>query len=580
MLTRIRHLASRLLAVFRGGAMDRDFAQELESHLEMMVEDNIRCGMSPAEARRRAAVRLGAASSLQSQHRDTRGFPAVEGLFQDGRFAARLILRERWVSAAAVAAIALGIGANTLGFTIINAAFIRPFAFERAEELHAISWRPTRGRRLPSSAVDLEDWRTQARSFRELGAASMGAINISDDRAAPEQTQGSSITANLFDVMRQRPLLGRTFAAGEDRRGAEPVVIIGYDIWRNRFDRDPNVVGRILRINGRPATIVGVMPEGMKFPDNSELWVPYIPTDAQLRREARMLSVFGRLADGVTKEQASAEIDGIAKRILAAAPELKKSAVGGQVETLKERFLNGAAPRMFVVIMAAVIFVLLIACANVANLVLAHGAGREREIAMRATLGASTGRIARQLLTENLLLALLGGLFGIVLAAFGIRFLRLLNPGDLPRFERIELNWPVLAFAMVVSLATPLLFGLIPALRQASVKRHDMLRTGARASVGILHSRLREVIVVGQVALALALVVGAGLLLRSLMGLLRVDPGFRGDHVTTFSTHIWRWVRTEDQRRQFFARTLEEIATLPGVESTAAVSALPFHAVA
>jgi putative ABC transport system permease protein len=241
-----------------------------------------------------------------------------------------LIVKERWFSAAAIVAIALGIGANTLGFTIVNAAFIRPFAFERAEELHAISWRPTRGRRLPSSAIDLEDWRTRARSFREIGAASFGAINISDDHAAPEQTQGSSVTANLFDVLRQRPLLGRTFAEGEDRRGAEPVVIIGYDIWRNRFDRDPDVIGRVLRINGTPATIIGVMPEGMKFHDNSELWVPYIPTDAQLRRDARMLSVFGRLAEGVTKEQASAEIDGIAKSILAAQPELTKSAIGGQ----------------------------------------------------------------------------------------------------------------------------------------------------------------------------------------------------------------------------------------------------------
>jgi predicted permease len=578
MLTRIRHLTSRLLAVFRGGAMDRDFAQELESHLEMMVEDNIRRGMSPAEARRRAAVRLGAASSLQSQHRDTRGFPAVEGLFQDGRFAARLILKERWVSAAAIAAIALGIGANTLGFTIINAAFIRPFAFERAEELHAISWRPTRGRRLPSSAVDLEDWRTQARSFRELGAASMGAINISDDRAAPEQTQGSSITANLFDVMRQRPLLGRTFAAGEDRRGAEPVVIIGYDIWRNRFDRDPNVVGRILRINGRPATIVGVMPEGMKFPDNSELWVPYIPTDAQLRREARMLSVFGRLADGVTKEQASAEIDGIAKRILAAAPELTKSAVGGQVETLKERFLNGAAPRMFVVIMAAVIFVLLIACANVATLLLSRVMYRSREVAVRYALGATRWRIVRQLLIESVALASLGGALGLGLASAGVgAFDSAIHGTGAPYWLRFTIDYRVLFYVAAVCVVTGLLFGLAPALQVSRENPHETLKDGARGATGNRRSgRLSNTLVVAELALTMVLLCGGGLMLRSFIALYAIPPGFEVNGLTRMRMQLPPSnYPTAEARLQFYEQLLPKVSAIPGVARAALATAVP-----
>ncbi len=312
MLAALKQCVARAGAMLRRAQADEDFSQELDSHIDMLTADNLARGMSPAEARRAAKLKLGAASSLAIQHRDARGLPVVEDLWQDLTFAARLIVRDKWFSAAAVVAIALGIGANTLGFTIINAAFIRGFAFEHAEELHAISWRPTRGRRLPSSVMDLEDWRSESRSFKELAATTFGAINISDDHAPPEQTQGSRVTANLFDVLRQPPALGRAFAAGEDLPGADPVVLIGYEIWTNRFDRDPNIIGRILKINGSPATIIGVMPERMKFPENSELWVPFIAAEAGQARDARLLSVFGRLADGVTRQQASTEIDGIA----------------------------------------------------------------------------------------------------------------------------------------------------------------------------------------------------------------------------------------------------------------------------
>ena len=320
MMVQLRHFCARLMTLFRGGELDRDFQQELDAHLDLLTEDNIRRGLPPDEARRQAAVRLGAASSLRSQHRDVRGLPIIEDLAQDLRFAARLMRKERWFSAAAIAAIALGIGANTVGFTIVNAAFLRGFPFEEAERLRAISWRPDSGRRAPSSVLDLEDWRSQSRSFSGIAAYTFGAINISDDHAAPQQTQGAWVTANHFDVLRQRPVLGRTFVAGDQQRGADPVVIIGHEIWKNRFDLDPSVIGRVLRINGQPSTIIGVMPELMKFPDNagSELWVPFVPTDAQLARDRRVLTVFGRLAPGVSATAAEAELDAIAQRIRSA----------------------------------------------------------------------------------------------------------------------------------------------------------------------------------------------------------------------------------------------------------------------
>lgn len=578
MIAAVKHFAARVRAFFTGAALDRDFNQELQSHLELATEDNIRNGMAPAEARRQAALRLGMASTLQSRHRDVRGFRPLDDLAQDLRFAARLIAKEPWVSAAAVAAIALGIGANTVGFTIVNAAFIRPFAFERADELHAISWRPTRGRRLPSSAIDLEDWRTQARSFRELGASSLTAINISDDHAAPEQTQGTMITANLFDVLRQQPLLGRTFAAGEDRRGAEPVVIIGYDIWKNRFDRDPDVVGRILRINGQPATIVGVMPEDMKFPDNSELWVPYVPTDAQLRREARMLSVFGRLVDGVSKEQAAAEIDGIARRILAAQPELTKSAIGGQVETLKERFLNGAAPRMFVVIMGAVVFVLLIACANVATLLLSRVMYRSREVAVRYALGATRWRIVRQLLIESIALSSIGAVLGLALAWAGVgAFDTAIRATGVPYWLRFTIDYRVVFYVAGICVATGVLFGLAPALQVSRDNTHETLKDGARGATGNRKSgRMSSTLVVAELALTMVLLCGAGLMLRSFIALYAFPPGFELNGLTRMRMQLPPSnYPTAEARMRFYEQLLPKVSAIPGVQRAALTTAVP-----
>lgn len=577
MIAAVQRFAARVRAWFTGAALDRDFNQELQAHLELATEDHIRNGMAPAEARRQAALRLGAASALQSRHRDVRAFRPLDDLAQDLRFAARLIAKERWVSAAAVAAIALGIGANTVGFTIVNAAFIRPFAFERAEELHAISWRPTRGRRLPSSAIDLEDW-AQARSFRELGAGSVLGINISDDHAAPEQALGSSITANLFDVLRQRPLLGRTFAAGEDRRGAEPVVIIGHDIWKNRFDRDPAVVGRMLRINGQPATIIGVMPENMKFPDNSELWVPFVPTDAQLRRDVRMLSVFGRLSEGVTKEQAAAEIDDIARRILAAQPELTRSALGGQVETLKERFLNGAAPRMFVVIMGAVVFVLLIACANVATLLLSRVMYRSREVAVRYALGATRWRIVRQLLIESVALASMGGALGLALAAAGVRaFDRAIHATGAPYWLQFTIDYRVVFYVAAICVTTGVLFGVAPALQVSRENPHETLKDGARGAAGNRRSgRLSSTLVVAELALTMVLLCGAGLMLRSFLALYASPAGFEMAGLTRMQMQLPpSHYPTADARYRFYDQLLPKVAAIPGVQRAALTTGVP-----
>ncbi len=576
----LKQFVARLRAFLRGGAMDRDFAEEMAAHLEMAAEENVRKGMTPEQARRHAAIRLGGAASLQSRHRDARSLPMLEDLVQDLRFASRLLIKDRWFSAAAIAAIALGIGANTLGFTIINAAFIRGFNFERAEEVVAISWRPARGIRMPSSVLDLEDWRSQSRSFSAIGASTFGAINISDDHAAPEQTQGARVTSNFFDVLRQRPLLGRAFAPGEDQPRAAPVVIIGYEIWTNRFNRDPDVVGRILRINGSPATIIGVMPEGMKFPENSgsELWVPFIPSDAQMTREARVLSVFGRLNGGVTRAQAATEIDGIAQRIIKANPALPKSVRGGQVETLVQRFLGGAAPRMFITIMGAVIFVLLIACANVANLLLSRAMYRSREVAIRYSLGATRWRIVRQLLLESVMLSSLGGVAGLAIAAFGLRaFDAAVHSTGAPYWLHFTIDYRVLFYVSGICVATGVLFGLAPALQVSRENTQDTLKDGARGSAGNRRAgRLGNVMVVAELALTLVLLCGAGLMLRSFMALYAVELGFPVDGLTRMRMQLPpAKYPTVEARRQFHEQLLQSVEAIPGIQAAAFATAVP-----
>ena len=577
MLSALRRGVARLRAFTRASALDRDFEQELVSHLEMLTADNIQRGLGPVEARRQAAVRLGAISSLTSRHRDARGLRVLDDLLQDLRFAARLMRRDRWFSAAAIAAIALGIGANTMGFTIVNAAFFRGFGFDEGDRLLALSWRPESGRRMRASVPEFEDWQ-QARSFAGIAGYTFGAMNISDDHAPPEQTQGAWVTANHFDVLRQPPTLGRAFLPGDDRPGAAPTVIIGHEIWTNRFASDPHVAGRVLRINGRPATIVGVMPERMKFPDNAELWVPFIPTDAQLARDVRVLNLFGRLADGVSTGQAATEVDGLAQRWRAVHRDDTKGLIGAQVETFGERFLGGAARPMFITVMGAVVFVLLIACANVANLLLSRAMYRGREVALRYSLGATRWRIVRQLLIESIALAGLGGAAGFALATYGIGvFDAAVQTSQPPYWLRFTVDYQVLLYVVAICVVTGVLFGLAPALQIARDSQYDALKDGTRAAIGNRRSaRFGTGLIVGELALTVVLLCGAGLMLRSFMALYASEPGFDVDGLVRMRMQLPQSkYGTADARRQFFEQLQPQLDAIPGVQSAAIATSVP-----
>lgn len=578
MLTRLRLLLARLRALVTNRRLDDDFTAELQSHVDLLADEHIARGVAPAEARRLAVLRVGNLTSLRMQHRDARGLPLVDDLWQDLRFALRLIVKDRWFSAAAVAAIALGIGANTLGFTIVNAAFIRGFSFDEADRLHAVSWRHEQGRRSPLSLADFEDWRAATRAFTDLAAYSFGAVNISDDLASPEQTQGAWVSANHFDVLRQPPILGRAFAAGEDRRGAEPVVIIGHEIWKNRFASDPNAVGRLLKVNGRAATIIGVMPERMKFPDNSELWMPFVPTDAQLARDARILNVFGRLAAGVGQQAAAAEIEAVARRTIAANAETTKALAGGRVETFLERYLGGAARPMFITVMGAVMFVLLIACANVANLLLSRAMYRTREVAVRYSLGATRWRVVRQLLIESIALSTMGGLVGLVLATAGVQaFDAAVQMSQPPYWLRFTIDYRVLAYVAGICIATGVLFGLAPALHVSRDTQNETLKEGARGSTGNRRAnRFGNGLVVAELALTAVLLCGAGLMLRSFAALDAADPGFPVEGLMRMRMQLPPAnYPTAEARLRFFDQLQPRIEAIPGIQMAAVTTSVP-----
>ena len=498
-------------------------------------------------------------------------------MLRDLRFTFRLIAKERWFSAAAVVALALGIGVNAVGFTLINAAFLRGLPFDGADRLYMLTWQGRPGRRQVSH-VELQDWREGSHTFAGFGAFRNGTMNISDARALPEQARGTWITANAFSLLRQPALLGRDFAPADERKGAEPVVVISYTFWKNRYGADPNVLGTPVRMNGQPATIVGVMPDGMRFPDNTEVWAPAIPTEAQEARDARSLGVFGRLADAASRPEAQTEMDGIAKRLAAAYPDDYKNIGGIRVETFTERFVGGAARTMFLVVMGAVGFVLLIACANVANLLLSRSANRAREIAVRTALGATRWRVVRQLLVESLVLAFVGGTLGLLLAYSGVRAFdaAVSDPGK-PYWIDFRVDYVVFAYVAGICALTAVLFGLAPALHVSKTNNNEVLKEGGRGTTGNRRARwLSGTMVVTELALTVVLLAGAGLMIRSFMKLETLDAGFPIDHLMTMRMQLPEAKYANDEaRRAFYERLEPRLAAIAGVESVAVTTTVP-----
>ena len=494
-------------------------------------------------------------------------------LWQDLRYAVRSLARSPGFAVAAIATLAIGIGGTTAIFSVVNGVLLRPLPFARSERLVGVWGHHVTIGRETASLPDFLDWRRESRAVEDMAAFANTRFNLAGD-GEPEVVRGAAATANLLPLLGLAPSAGRAFTADEERAGAARVVLLGDGFWRRRFGARPDVLGRTLQLSGVPHTVVGIAPPALRLQQEVDVWTPLV-TDTVLGRRNDFLTVVGRLRAGATLAQAQEELTTVARRL---AVEYPASNAGWGVElvALQEQMVGAVRPALLV-FMGAVALVLLIACANVANLMLARVTAREREVTIRAALGASRGRLARQLLTESAVVALAGGALGLLLAVWGVQGLRTLQPGTIPRAEEVGIDPAALLFALGVSLLTGLLFGLLPALRVVRRDPRAGLQASSRGSTGGTGVRsTRGALVLAEVALAFMLLIGAALLIRSFSRLQEVDPGFAGQGILTARLSFPRNAYAEPEQRVAFAeRLMERLRATPGVRAAALVSDPP-----
>ncbi|MEJ7811393.1 MAG: ABC transporter permease [Gemmatimonadaceae bacterium] len=494
-------------------------------------------------------------------------------LLLDLRYAVRTLRKSPGFTLVAALTLALGIGANTAIFSVVNAVLLRPLPYGEPERLVMAYGKHTQIGREVASMPDFLDWRAESRGFEALAARAGASYNLTGT-GEPERLTGARITANFFRTLRVTPALGRAFLPEEETRAGSRVAILSYGFWQQRFGARPSIIGETIALSGLPFTVVGIAPRDFRAGPEADVWTPLV-TDTTLGRRSDFLTVIGRLKPGVTIERAQGELVSLMARL---AEQYPQTNVGWSAELvpLKDEIVGNVRAALLV-FMGAVGLVLLIACANVANLTLARAAVRSREIAIRSALGAGRGRLVRQLLTESLLLALLGGALGLVLALWGTDALRTARPALIPRLDEVGLDARVLGFTLLASLATGALFGVVPALQLARGDLQSSLRSGGRTmSGGTGLASLRGLLVLGEVALSLMLLVGAGLLLRSFDRLQREDPGFDPRNVLTVSVGLPRARYPQlPVQTAFWARLEEQMARVPGVQAVGLTSAPP-----
>lgn len=500
-------------------------------------------------------------------------------LLQDVRFGFRMLAKDPGFTAIVLITLALGIGANTTIFTLVNAVLFRGLPFERADRVVSISSTNLgKGRnRMPASYPDFADWRAHSKKLQALAAYGTFSATLNDAGGVPESYDGARMTANSFSLIGQKPLLGRDFAPDEDSHQAAPVAILGYTIWKNRYGSDPNILGKTVRINEVATTIIGVMPNGMQFPRNNDLWLPLVPTANSEKRESRGLGVFGRLADSATLPEAQTEMGQIAKSLEKEYPK-SNGGIGAFVQSYNDSENGGPIRTVFLALLGAVVFVLLIACANVANLLLARSASRAKEVSIRTALGASRWRVVRQLLIESVLLGVIGGAIGLLIAVWGVRTfdLAVANAGK-PYWIIFKFDYTVFAYFAGLCVGAGVLFGLAPALHVSRLDVNETLKEGGRgSSSGSAVKLLSGCMVVGELALALVLLIGAGLMIRSFLTLYGLDPGVNTNNLLTMRFNLPELkYPTRESRAAFEERLLPRLASIPGVESVALTTNLP-----
>lgn len=503
----------------------------------------------------------------------------MDNFVSDIRYAVRSLVKRPTFTLIAVFTLALGIGANSAIFSAVNALLLNPIPLANLDRVVTI-WDRFAERGVDHNEVTMAnylDWKAQNQSFEHLALSRWWSANFSGVET-PERLQGSLITANYFDAIGVKPIMGRGLLEEENQPGKDAVAVIGYSLWQRRFGADPNILNKTITINGITRTIVGVLPQGFNYPKGAEIYSPIAITPELARaRQNHSYYVVGRLKSGVTTQQAQAEFDTITARLAQQYPETNTGWSANVIPIVKDtvRMYDTA----LWVMMGAVGFVLLIACANVANLMLARASGRQKEIALRSALGASRWRIVRQLLTESLIVALVGGTIGVLVAVWGVDLLRAANPGEAAKFapgwDRLGINVVVLLFTVGLSLVSGLIFGIAPALQVSKPNLNNALKEGGRSgSSG--SNRLRSSLVVFEIALSLILLVGAGLLMRSFTSLMNTNPGFKPDHLMTMTMVLPSAKYKEPaQKVGFYSDLVQRVQNLPGVESAAAVNYLP-----
>jgi putative ABC transport system permease protein len=503
----------------------------------------------------------------------------MNNLWQDLRYGARMLAKKPGFTAIAVVTLALGIGATTAIFSVVNAVLLRSLAFEEPEKLIKV-WGNTAKNpqdKVPTSSPNFRDWREQSGSFSNMAAYFEFAFNLTGTDE-PERVAGAPASAELFPTLGIKPALGRSFTADEDKPGADNVVVLSHGLWQRRFGSDPNIVGRTIALDGNAVTIIGVMPQGFYFPSKAtELWIPLALNPESTARMSFFLDVIARLKPGVTLEQAQAEMNAISARLAEAYPK-SNTGWGANLVPLHEETVGEVRP-MLLLLMGVVGFVLLIACANVINLLLVRAVSRQREIAIRSALGASRLRLVRQLLTESITLSLLGGALGLVIAAWGVDLLFALAPDAIPRAREVGVDTRVLAFTLCVSVLTGIVFGIAPALQTSKLDLTTALKEGGRTGVEGRH-RLRGVLVIAEIAIALVLLIGGGLLVKSYIRLQQVNPGFdaRNVLVTEIALPTGKY-KDEAQWGAFYEQAIGRISTLPGVEACGATTSIPLRGI-
>jgi putative ABC transport system permease protein len=581
----IRELVARASAALRlngGAGRERDLTQELRFHQEMLEARHRSAGLDAAAARRAARLELGGDAQIAEAWRDQRSLPILEMLWQDVRYGIRMLRRTPGFTAAALLTIALGIGANTAIFTIVDAVLLRPLPYPTADRLVTVGGRTRDGYSSNVGFTTLIDWRQRSHSFDRLALMRSWQPTLVVNGEA-ERLAAVRVSANYFGMMGVQPILGRDFTDAEDHPNTWRVVLLSEPLWRRRFNADPSIVGRSITMNDRQYQVIGVMPASFEPLDAvqfykvaAEIWAPvgYDVGGDSSCRSCQHLRAIGRLKPGVTVAQATTEMDVIREQMRREHPDDYEA--GSIAVVPLHAALTGRVRPALLVLLGAVGFVLLIACANVANLLLARSVTRQRELTLRTVLGAARSRIVRQLLTESLLLSVTGAALGILLAWLAVQGLAALAPATLPRMEDIAIDGRVLAFTAVVAVLTGVLFGLVPAWRGASAGMQHTLAMDSRGSVGG-SSRARAVLVVADIVLALVLLAGAGLMLRTVVSLTRTSPGFVADRILTLQFSLVGKAYAEDSAVVAFQnRTLEKIHALPGVESAALAGQVPF----